>query len=100
MAAQAKPSRVVLKDIDGFIRGRATGEVAQVIGDELRRRGLRDDQLRICLPELGAVRELLAWSQPGDVLVLPIHALDAKAEVIALLDALKASGWQAGDPLP
>ena len=100
VAADARPDFVVLKDIDGFIRGRATGEVAQVIGDELRRRGLRDDQLRICLPELGAVRELLAWSQPGDVLVLPIHALDAKAEVIALLDGLKASGWQPGDPLP
>ena len=99
VAADARPDFVVLKDIDGFIRGRATGEVAQVIGDELRRRGLRDDQLRICLPELGAVRELLAWSQSGDVLVLPIHALDAKAEVIALLDQLAASNWQAGDPL-
>ncbi|MCX7034792.1 MAG: Mur ligase family protein [Arenimonas sp.] len=100
VAADARPDLVVLKDIDGFIRGRATGEVAQVIGDELRRRGLRDDQLRICLPELGAVRELLAWSQPGDVLVLPIHALDAKAEVQSLLDGLQASAWQAGDQLP
>ena len=100
VAADARPDLVVLKDIDGFIRGRATGEVAQVIGDELRKRGLRDDQLRLCLPELGAVRELLAWSRPGDVLVLPIHALDAKVEVQALLDALAASGWQAGDPLP
>jgi UDP-N-acetylmuramyl tripeptide synthase len=100
VAADARPDLVVLKDIDGFIRGRATGEVAQVIGDELRRRGLREDQLRICLPELGAVRELLAWSRPGDVLVLPIHALDAKAEVQSLLDGLQASAWQAGDPLP
>jgi UDP-N-acetylmuramyl tripeptide synthase len=99
VAADARPDLVVLKDIDGFIRGRATGEVAQVIGDELRKRGLRDDQLRICLPELGAVRELLAWSEPGDVLVLPIHALDAKAEVQSLLDGLQASGWQPGDPL-
>ncbi len=99
VAADARPDMVVLKDIDGFIRGRATGEVAQVIGDELRRRGLRDDQLRVCLPELGAVRELLAWSQPGDVLVLPIHALDAKAEVQSLLDKLASSGWHPGDPL-
>jgi UDP-N-acetylmuramyl tripeptide synthase len=99
VAADARPDLVVLKDIDGFIRGRETGEVAQVIGAELRQRGLRDDQLRVCLPELGAVRELLSWSQPGDVLVLPIHALDAKAEVIALLDALAASGWHPGNPL-
>lgn len=99
VAADARPDLVVLKDIDGFIRGRATGEVARVIGDELRQRGLREDQLRICLPELGAARELLAWSQPGDVLVMPIHALDAKAEVQALLDGLQASGWQAGNPL-
>ena len=100
VAADARPDFVVLKDIDGFIRGRATGEVAQVIGDELRRRGLRDDQLRICLPELGAVRELLAWCQPGDVLVLPIHAMAAKAQVQSLLDGLAASGWKPGNPLP
>jgi UDP-N-acetylmuramyl tripeptide synthase len=99
VAADAKPDLVVLKDIDGFIRGRETGEVAKVIGDALRQRGMRDDQLRTCLPELGAARELLAWARPGDVLVLPIHALDAKAEVQSLLDSLQASGWQAGDPL-
>ncbi|MFY2763090.1 Mur ligase family protein [Arenimonas sp. MALMAid1274] len=99
VAAQAKPSMVVLKDIDGFIRGRERGEVAALIGDELRRLGLHDDQLRTVLPELGAARELLAWAQPGDVLVLPIHALEAKAEVTALLDHLAATGWQPGDPL-
>lgn len=100
VAAEARPALVVLKDIDGFIRGRATGEVPQVIGDELRRRGFPEDQLRIRLAEFDAARELLAWALPGDVLVLPIHGLEAKAKVSSLLDALQASGWTPGEPLP
>ena len=61
-------NRAQFHDIAGFLRGRAPGEVAQVLGDELRRRGLRDDQLRICLPELGAVRaQRQCRHEPGAV---------------------------------
>jgi UDP-N-acetylmuramyl tripeptide synthase len=100
VAAAAKPDRVVLKDIDGYLRGRDDGEVAAVLGDELLKQGMTPDQLRTCLPELGAARELLAWSQPGDVLVMPVHALTARAAVQSLLDHLAASGWLPGDSLP
>lgn len=99
-AAEAAPDRVVLKDIEGYIRGRAVGEVAELLGDELRAFGLPAERLQVHLPEVGAVRELLAWARPGDVLVLPVHALVARAEVIALLEALRASEWQAGQALP
>ncbi len=100
VAAGAGPARVVLKDIDGFLRGRAPGEVAAILGEELRRRGVPPGQMSTVLPELDAARELLEWARPGDVLVMPVHALSARANVAALLDELRMRGWQAGQPLP
>ena len=100
IAARYTPDLVVVKDIDGYLRGRVAGEVAQVIRDELLRRGLPESALPVRLREADAAREALAWARAGDVLVLPVHSLAAKAEVAALLDALAAGGWQPGEPLP
>lgn len=99
-AARHAPSLVVVKDIDGYLRGREPGEVARLIRDELRRHGLPEAALPVHLREADAARAALAWARPGDVLVLPVHSLGAKAEVAGLLDALQAAGWRAGEPLP
>lgn len=100
IAAQFAPDLVVIKDIDGYLRGRTAGEVAQVIRDELLRRGVPESALPVRLREADAAREALAWARAGDVLVLPVHSLGAKAEVAALLDTLQAGSWRAGDALP
>ncbi len=100
IAAQFAPDLVVIKDIDGYLRGRTAGEVAQVIRDELLRRGVPESALPVRLREADAAREALAWARAGDVLVLPVHSLGAKAEVAALLDALQASDWRPGEALP
>nr|MBP6597107.1 Mur ligase [Arenimonas sp.] len=89
VAAQIKPDRVVLKDIDGFIRGRAEGEVAVLLREELLLLGMDASQLHTCLPEAEAAAHLLAWAQPGDVLVLLIHGLAAKAQVVAQIELLQ-----------
>lgn len=99
-AARCAPSLVVVKDIDGYLRGREPGEVARLIRDELLRHGLSESALPVHLREADAARAALAWARPGDVLVLPVHSLGAKAEVAGLLDALQAAGWRAGEPLP
>jgi UDP-N-acetylmuramyl tripeptide synthase len=99
-AARYAPSLVVVKDIDGYLRGREPGEVARLIRDELLRHGLPESALPVHLREADAARAALAWARPGDVLVLPVHSLGAKAEVAGLLDALQAAGWRAGEPLP
>lgn len=99
-AAEARPDRVVLKDIEGYVRGRAAGEVAALLADELLASGVPAAALQVELDEVEAVRALLAWARSGDVLVLPVHALAARAAVLALLAQLNASGWQAGEPLP
>ena len=99
-AARYAPDLVVVKDIDGYLRGRVAGEVAEVIRNELLRLGMDEASLPVRLREADAAREALAWARAGDMLVLPVHSLDAKAEVAGLLDTLQSSGWQPGRALP
>lgn len=99
-AARHRPDLVVLKDLDGYLRGRVEGEVAALLRSELHSAGMSDEALPVRLRELDAARTALAWAKRGDVLVLPVHALSAKQDVGALLDALQAQDWKAGDVLP
>jgi cyanophycin synthetase len=99
-AASFHPDLVVLKDMEGFLRGRAAGEVAAVLRDELLAQGMPMGALPMEQTEIAAVRRALAWARADDLLVLPVHALKAKAQVVALLDRLERDGWCAGQPLP
>lgn len=99
VAAGFGPDRVVLKDLEGYMRGRAAGEVAAILGDELRRRGLAENALEVCLDELEAATRLLRWARPGDVLVLPVHNSEARDAVVVLLDRLQLGQWRPGQPL-
>lgn len=95
-AASFTPDLVVLKDMDGFMRGRADGEVAGVLRNELLAQGIPAQGLPMQPSEFAAVRHALLWARPGDMLVLPVHGLKAKTAVAGLLDRLEESGWQAG----
>ncbi|WP_155844839.1 Mur ligase family protein [Arenimonas oryziterrae] len=86
-AAAAGPDFVVLKDLDGYMRGRAIGEVPGILRDELLRHGLPETNLRTILPEVEAAQAMLAWARAGDVVVLPVHNLAARAQVVTWLDA-------------
>jgi UDP-N-acetylmuramyl tripeptide synthase len=99
VAAGFAPARIVLKDIDGMLRGRAPGAVPAVLREELLRRGIADATLDCQLREADAARALLAWCAPGDVLAMPIHAARAREDVVALLDRLQATGWRPGEAL-
>ncbi|MGH8225124.1 MAG: Mur ligase family protein [Gammaproteobacteria bacterium] len=90
-AAAFAPDRVMLKDIAGYERGRTPGEVAALLRDELARHGCAGDAVIECLDEFEAARHLLEWAHPGDMLVLPIHAAEAREQVNALLSAAQAS---------
>ena len=39
----------------------------------------------MCSSEIEAVRHLLEWVKPGDVLVMPVHERLVRAEAIALV---------------
>jgi UDP-N-acetylmuramyl tripeptide synthase len=99
-AAGAHPDLVVLKDIAGYERGRGSGEIAAIMRAQLLEDGVSVEAIVTCLDEVEAVRLPLAWARDGDLLVLPIHEMEARDQVSALLDRMTASDWQPGDPLP
>ena len=100
VAASFNPQRVVLKDIEGMLRGRQPGDVTDILRAELLRQAMSADTIVDSLDEIDAVRGLLNWAQDGDLLVLPTHGTQARQAVVALLDQLQATDWLAGTPLP
>ncbi len=90
-AWEARPAHIVLKDVDGYMRGRVPGEVPALLRAELLRAGAPKSVLSTVSAEADGVRELLAWAASGDLLVLPVHALSARDAVIALLREATAS---------
>jgi len=91
-AAAFRPALVVVKEIEGYLRGREPGEVPRIIRAALLRAGLPEAGLPLRSTEIEAVRCALEWARPGDVLVLPVHGLAARAEVVALLQQIRAGG--------
>ncbi len=99
VAARYRPARVILKDMLGMERGRASGEVAAILRTALIDGGVAEDALAFHSDETNGVIDLLKWVQPGDVLVLPIHSIAARRVVGEKLDRLRERGWRPGQSL-
>ena len=99
-AAAFDPQLVVLKDIGGYERGRAAGEVAGIMRAALSTAGVAEAAIETRLDEVEAARRPLLWARDGDLVVLPVHELAARAKVVALLDTLRDLDWRPGAPLP
>ena len=93
-----RPDRVVAKEMDRYLRGRAEGEVPGILADEFRRLGLSEAQISAGDVEIRAVEKALEWARPGDLLILAVH--QDRPVVATLLDRLRGTGWKAGEPLP
>jgi UDP-N-acetylmuramyl tripeptide synthase len=97
-ALALRPDRVVLKEMEAYLRGRAPGEVSRLMTAALTDAGYPREAIAAAPTELDAVRAALAWAEPGDLLVLGIHQ-DRRA-VMTFLESLRGAGWTAGRPLP
>lgn len=86
-AARAKPDVVVVKELPLMLRGRAPGEVPQLIERALQAAGLARDQLVQGGDEEAAALHLLQWLVPGDVAVLPVHTHAVRLRLAAMLAA-------------
>jgi len=100
VAAAFNPDFIVLKDIDGFIRGREPGEVAGILQNALVEFGIPESRITTQLDEVEAVRTILNWARTGDMLALPIHSTLGRIEVEVLMQNLSDACWQIGDELP
>ena len=99
-AAAHRPDRVVLKDMEGYMRGRESGAVARLLRESLASHGVAGEAIVECLDETAAARLILSGAGPGDSLVLPVHNAANRGRVSDLLDRLQAQGWVPGQPLP
>ena len=88
VAANAGPDFVVLKDLDSYLRGRKVGEVPEALRAELLRLGQSRHSMQTVLPEVEAAQTLFEQARAGDVLVLPVHNLSARENIVGWLDSL------------
>jgi UDP-N-acetylmuramyl tripeptide synthase len=93
-----RPDRIVVKEMDSYLRGRRPGEIPALLQAELTRLGAPDDMIAVEGSETAAVRAAFTWAQPDDLLVLLSHA--ARARTLTFLDRLAAVAWRCGKPLP
>lgn len=100
IAAAYRPDLLVLKDLPGYARGRTSGEVAGLMHAQLLADGIAPASIEVRLDEVQAARAPLAWARDGDLLILPVHELDARERLVALLDRMAADGWRPGQPVP
>ena len=85
VAVGFRPDLVVVKEIEGYLRGRAVGEVPRILRAALLRDGLPDSAVKARMSEVDAARCALEWARPGDVLALLVHSLPARAAVLGML---------------
>jgi UDP-N-acetylmuramyl tripeptide synthase len=98
LTVAAAPDRVVIKEMPEHLRGRPAGAVVALIDDELARLNYPKAQVEHAQNELAAVRKSLAWAQPGDVLLLLLHA--QRTDVLQWLERVRKAGWKPGLALP
>jgi len=84
-AAAAAPDHIVVKELPLMLRGRALGEVPALLQRSLLAAGVDAAQLQQIDDEFEAAQALLAWAQPGDVVVLPVHTAAVREQLAALL---------------
>ena len=85
MAARFRPDFVVVKETQSYMRGRAPGEVPEILRSALLRAGLLESSIDVQPSELDAVDRALGWARAGDVLVMPVHDRNVRDQVIAML---------------
>lgn len=93
-----QPDRVILKEMDKYLRERPPGQVCDVMEAEFLRLGTPRERISRATSEFEAVRAALAWARAGDLLLLPTHA--ERGRVLALLDELERRSWRPGEPVP
>ena len=93
-----RPDRIVVKEMESYLRGREPGEIPALLRAELARLGAPAEAVAVEDSETAGVRSAFRWAQAGDLLVLLSHA--ARARTLAFLDSLAAIDWHPGGDLP
>ena len=87
-----RPDRILIKEMQKYLRGREPGEVPAMIRSELARVGAPEEIHETVASESAALDAALEWARPGDLLLLFSHA-DREA-TLERLSQLEAEGWR------
>ncbi|HUR26898.1 MAG TPA: cyanophycin synthetase, partial [Planctomycetota bacterium] len=98
LTVASAPERIVLKEMPEHLRGRAPGAVVELIASELEQLDYPAERIERAADEMDAVRKALEWAQPGDLLLLLLHA--QRKAVLERLERVRRAGWTPGKPLP
>ena len=60
-----RPDRIVIKEMESYLRGREPGEIPALLRAELARLGAPADAITVEDSETAAVRSAFAWAQDG-----------------------------------
>ena len=80
---EAKPDLVLIRDIEGYLRGRAPGEVPERFRQHLLALGMPEGAVRLESSEVAALRAALDWARPGDAVALLVY-LDVEGDARVL----------------
>lgn len=97
ITADAKPDRIVVKELSKYLRGREKGVVSGMIQSSLIKHGYPESQIEYVEHEIDAVRHALRWAKQGDLLLLISHS--QREAVLQLLTQLQDSNWSEGKKL-
>ncbi len=92
-----RPDRIIVKEMDRYLRGREKGAMATLIEQQLEIAGAPPEIYSRCESEIEAVKEALSWAQPGDLLLLLLHA--EREATLELLADLSHRDWKPGEPI-
>jgi UDP-N-acetylmuramyl tripeptide synthase len=87
MAVGFSPDLIILKDIDGMLRGRLPGEIPAMLEATLLAANVERSRIHTVLPEADAAKQLVRWARSGDVVVLPLHGVAPRVAIRHWLDA-------------
>ena len=85
VTASFAPDLVVVKEDEDHLRGRAVGEVPEILRKALLDAGVPQEAVSVRMSELAAVRHALEVARPRDVVALLVHSPKARAEVLSML---------------
>ena len=92
------PDRVLLKEMERYLRGRQSGEVTSRLAAELALAGAPAGCIEQLPSEAAAVQRALEWADAGDILLVLLHA--DRSRMLEYFESLQTGGWLAGDTLP
>ena len=96
--ARARPDRVIVKELEDYLRGREPGEVPALIIDQLQKAGLPANAIDRADSEMDAIHKSLTWTEDGDLLLLIIHS--RRSGIVSYMENLQQRGWKPGEPVP